>query len=1045
MKNMCRLGWGSLILSLLLVFPVGAQKKAPPKPSIYRAEGRLAYLSDDRGNRPLDYSYCGYHASEQEIPVLPAVVRVSRQGGDETMRIQRALDYVASLPADREGRRGAVVLDSGLYEVSRPLVINVSGVVLRGAGRTQTTLRRVGTAREPLIRIIGTEQQSAQSDTLWIEDNYLPLGTRHLTLAVGSQTLQAGDRLLIVRPSTREWIASLRCNIFGGGIDALGWKPGDMDLRWDRRVLAAEGNKVEIDAPLTMALDTAEGKPYLLRVQRAGRIREAGVEGMTLISAYDASLPMDEDHCWTGVSVSDAEDVWVRQVDFRHFAGSAVILSPSVARATVEDCRSYAPVSERGGMRRQTFYTLGQQTLFQRCYAERGIHDFAVGFCAPGPNAFVQCEAVEALGYSGGISSWACGVLYDVVDIDGHNLTFANLGQDKNGAGWNVANGLFWQCTAAEIECYAPTRTEMNRAFGCWAQFSGDGEWFESNNHISPRSIYYAQLEERLGKSCAGQSRILERDGEATSSPTIEQAMAMTEAARLPRLTLEQWIAQAPWGEGYAASARVPEIGQIKPKQIRHAAGICAEKALPQTHYAIVNGKLTVDGALITGAKLDATWWSGRLKPNYLPKTRPAITRFVPDREGQGLTDCIDTIVAVMKRNHQAVYDQNYGLWYERRRDDHERIRRRDGDVWAPFYEQPFARSGEGTAWDGLSRYDLTRPNRWYYDRMKEFAHKAAPEGILLFDEHFFQHNILEAGAHWVDSPWRTVNNVNDTQFPEPVPFAGDKRVFMAEHFYDVNHPIRRELYREYIRRHLTELDDCPNAYHLISAEFTGPLHFVRFWVDVIAEWEAETGRDARVALATTKDVQDAILSDPRRAAVIDVIDIRYWHYNTTGLWAPEGGKNMAPRQHMRKMKVGKTTFDEAYKAVAEYRALYPEKAVTFYAQNYPALGWAVLMAGGSCPNVRISDETLRKDIVAMNPVALSAEGVTMIASEDGAVVRYEGGVKELTLPIAEGRYDLYAISGDGSCRLLRSRITLSLSRPFRPEGGSGAYWLKRR
>lgn len=44
------------------------------------------------------------------------------------------------------------------------------------------------------------------------------------------------------------------------------------------------------------------------------------------------------------------------------------------------------------------------------------------------------------------------------------------------------------------------------------------------------------------------------------------------------------------------------------------------------------------------------------------------------------------------------------------------------------------------------------------------------------------------------------------------------------------------------------------------------------------------------------------------------------------GLYAPEGGKNLAPRQHARKMKVGKVTFDEAYRAVSEYRKKFPEK-----------------------------------------------------------------------------------------------------------------------
>ncbi len=30
---------------------------------------------------------------------------------------------------------------------------------------------------------------------------------------------------------------------------------------------------------------------------------------------------------------------------------------------------------------------------------------------------------------------------------------------------------------------------------------------------------------------------------------------------------------------------------------------------------------------------------------------------------------------------------------------------------WTPFYELPFARSGKGTAWNGLSKHDLTKCN----------------------------------------------------------------------------------------------------------------------------------------------------------------------------------------------------------------------------------------------------------------------------------------------------------------------------------------------
>ncbi|MDE5954159.1 MAG: pectate lyase, partial [Duncaniella sp.] len=365
-------------------------------------------------------------------------------------------------------------------------------------------------------------------------------------------------------------------------------------------------------------------------------------------------------------------------------------------------------------------------------------------------------------------------------------------------------------------------------------------------------------------------------------------------------------------------------------------------------------------------------------------------------------TDRIDSTLTYMVENNITFLDHNYGLWYERRRDDHERIRRRDGDVWAPFYEQPFARSGEGTAWDGLSKYDLTRPNAWYWNRLSQFAEKGADLGKLLFNEHYFQHNILEAGAHWVDSPWRSANNINSTDFPEPVPFAGDKRIFVADMFYDVNHPVRRDLHRNFIRMNLDNFADNPNVVHLISAEFTGPQHFVEFWLDTIDEWEKETGKKANVALSTTKDVQDAILANPKYRDIVDIIDIRYWHYKTDGLYAPEGGKNLAPRQHARKMKVGKVTFKEAYKAVSEYRGKYPDKAVTYYAQNYPDMAWAVFMAGGSLAGIPVKDTEFLKDAAGMEIIESASDNFKLLGNQDGCII-YSQGANSIPLELTSG------------------------------------------
>lgn len=267
--------------------------------------------------------------------------------------------------------------------------------------KESTILLKKGVDRGSLIYMEG-ENDLVIKDTLQVLSNYVPVNTKTLEVALGT-SLKKGDRIMVTRPSGKEWIASLGCNIFGGGISALGWKEGDMDLTWDRVVSDINGNLLTLDAPLTVALDAKYGVSTIMTYQWNGRIENCGVENLTLVSDYDKHYPKDEDHCWTGISIEAAENCWVRQVNFRHFAGSAVIVQRTGSKITVEDCISKDPVSEIGGMRRCTFHTLGQQTLFQRCYSEQGIHDFAAGFCAVGPNAFVQCDSYQSLGFSGSI------------------------------------------------------------------------------------------------------------------------------------------------------------------------------------------------------------------------------------------------------------------------------------------------------------------------------------------------------------------------------------------------------------------------------------------------------------------------------------------------------------------------------------------------------------------------------------------------------------------------------------------------------------------
>lgn len=933
------------LLSFLVVLNGFAQGSFP---DIRVENGDIHYVEDSLGNKIPDFSYSGYHSSSIPIPDVPVRIFVSQKDGDATQRIQAALDHIGKLKPDNNGFRGAVLLDEGTFEVSGTLYMRYSGVVLKGKGNSQNETRILGTGinRESIIRILGNDDRK-YGDTLHLNNSFTPLGTKTIVLNQ-DRGLTTGDNILIRKTLSEKEIEILGMEEFGGETGWIGWKPEDWDIKWDRRIEKKEGNELTLDAPLTMSFEAGD-TIEVIKYEWPGRIEEVGIENLLLESTYDSSNLKDEQHRWLGINIENAKNIWVRQVNFKHLAGGAVSVLKSSKQVTVEDCQFLKPVSEIAAFRRHSFYTEGQQTLFQRCFSEYGYHDFAVGgYGTAGPNAFVQCEAFQPYSFSGAIGSLATGVLFDIVNIDGNALSFKNRGQGGRGAGWTAANSVMWESSASLLECYS-LPIAPNWAFGVWGQFAGNGIWKNVNSHISPRSLFYAQLEKRFN-GLPVDPQILELGSEPSTSPTIEAAEELTRIAENDLVSIQDWINEAPQRNPIPI-----ENSGIRTLEELNIVGANKERKENEesVKFQIINGWLTAGGKVVLGKRTNNMWWRGSLREDDIQKSTPHITRFAPGRRGTGLTDELEEVVEFMNENNIAAFEHNYGLWYDRRMDDHERVRRIDADTWPPFYEQPFARSGEGVAWDHLSKYDLEKPNEWYWSRLRRFAELAEKEEKFLIHHQYFQHNILEAGAHWSSSPWRPANNINDTGFPEPPPYAGDKRIFLARQFYDVEHPTRRSLHQNYIRQSLENFKDQGNVIQLTSEEFTGPLHFVQYWIDVIGKWEKETGNDALTGLSATKDVQDAILEDKELSETVDIIDIRYWHYKENGeAYAPEGGKNLAPRQHARKMSGGKETEEQVYRAVREYRQNYPGKAVMYSTNGSDRFGWAALMGGASLASI---------------------------------------------------------------------------------------------
>jgi hypothetical protein len=808
---------------------------------------------------PIDFSSAGYANNAAPIPATPGRFEVSPPAPaadgslpDATTLIQSALDAIAALPVQPDGFRGALVLRPGTYKISGQLRIHTSGTVLRGH---DATLIAAGQDRRTLIDIRGRDDRQL-GPALAIADKTVPAGSTQLTLS-SLDGLTIGQRIVIRRPSTKEWISAIGMDQFTGSFkdQRLDWHPGTRDLEWERTITAldASTNRIPLDAPITTTLEQRFGGGTVHAFTWAGRLSHIGIEGLTCVSEF--THPTDEEHSWIAISLEHVENAWIRDVTARHFVSAAVWLGAGTRAITVQDCRSEAPVSENAGWRRFAFYIGGQQTLVQRCTADQAREAFLVGLCSTGPNVFLDCTATNALADSGSIESFASGALFRNVQIAGTSINLAPIGPRYQGAGI-VSDST--SVVGPELAPCLPTH---------------------------PRTPLPSD-----------------------STPTTHHQLPTTSSA---------------------STASAPS---------------------PTGHWSLVNGHFIRDNVAVFASSSSNAWWKGQTIPARAKTLGWHFSRWAPGRIGPGLTEDLAELAERLAAADQRIAQVWPGLWYDRRRDDHKTDTRPDSEVWAPFYEMPWARSGTGTAADGLSKYDLTKFNPWYWSRLREFTRECSTRGIVVYHHFYNHHNLVEAAAHWADFPWHPANCIQETGFPEPPPYKNNgRRIGIVADFYDITHPVRRELHRAYIWHGLDVLADEPNVIHTAAFQFAGPLTFQQFFIDTVTEWETTRGRKARLALNTSKSITDAILADAPRAAHIDAIDQRYWQYLPDGtLFAPHTDGEKAFRED-RTAAFGKDLIPHGmpelvYKQIREYRDRFPEKMVlTHHAGHGPI---PILMAG---------------------------------------------------------------------------------------------------
>ena len=243
--------------SLALFFSSSAFSQPETLPSINYQDGKLVYEKDSLGNQIPDYSYCGYQLSEKPIPIVPIKVVVPPIQKDATSTIQNAIDYVSALPLQKDGFRGAILLQKGIYHVDGRLKISASGVVLRGSG-PETILKATGTNNENLISISGKKDKKTEKPVK-ITDNYVPVNSFAIQVET-ADGLKVDDKIAIKYPFSQALVEKLKMDDFGGQTQLVTWKAGEREASWDRTITKIEGNTIYLDAPITSSIDRKYGE-----------------------------------------------------------------------------------------------------------------------------------------------------------------------------------------------------------------------------------------------------------------------------------------------------------------------------------------------------------------------------------------------------------------------------------------------------------------------------------------------------------------------------------------------------------------------------------------------------------------------------------------------------------------------------------------------------------------------------------------------------------------------------------------------------------------
>ncbi len=164
----------------------------------------------------------------------------------------------------------------------------------------------------------------------------MPIGATSFNVNSAAK-FKAGDRIVLVRPGTEEWIKDLKMDVIDAKKDTKQWSYGEYELYYERVITKVKGNTIFIDCPVVMSLEKKYGGASIFKCTFEERLTKVGIENLRCESTYATDTA--EDHGWTAIQFNKIENGWVRHVTSRYFGYACVQLNELAKWITVSDSR----------------------------------------------------------------------------------------------------------------------------------------------------------------------------------------------------------------------------------------------------------------------------------------------------------------------------------------------------------------------------------------------------------------------------------------------------------------------------------------------------------------------------------------------------------------------------------------------------------------------------------------------------------------------------------------------------------------------------------